>query len=174
MTESHCLAYCLGQCSNKTRSRKLQFLLNSSCIFLLVVMNQKYQKVFGGEKAIKKRFLVSLSFRDLRWEVPWINKEPCQTEQSPRHSPTGRAVRCRVSRKPHWGCGLGTAGLCVGNLADNFLLCFRVIELTSMETGSQTRANGIAGSGHCHSADITRDWIAIQSHTSPCCSECAH
>lgn len=84
MTESHCLAYCLGRCSNKTRSRKLQFSFKQLMYFLLVVMNQKYQKVFGGEKAIKKRFLVSLSFRDLRWEVPWINKEPCQTEQSPR------------------------------------------------------------------------------------------
>lgn len=133
------------------------------------------KKYLREKKQSRKDFLVSLSFRDLRWEVPWINKELCQMEQSPRSFSDRRSrVCCRVSRKQLWGCGLGTAGLCGSNLADNFLLRFRVIELTSMETGSQTRANGIAGSEHCHSSDSTRDWIAIQSHTSPRCSECAH
>lgn len=104
MTESHCLAYCLGSVFKQDQKQKTTVSFKQLMYFLLVVMNQKYQKVFGGEKAIKKRFLVSLSFRDLRWEVPRINKEPCQTEQSP------------VILRPEEPCAAESAGSHTGDV----------------------------------------------------------
>lgn len=58
--------------------------------------------------------------------------------------------------KQHWGQGLGAAWQCGSNLADNFLLCFSIIELASMETVSQTSANAILWSGHRNSSGIMR------------------
>lgn len=121
-------------------------------------MNQKYQKVLAGEKAIKKR-LFSLFIVQGSKVGSATNKQgavPNGAESPVILRPEELCV-LPSQQEQHWGCGLGTAGLCGSNLADNFLLRFRVIELTSMETGSQTRANGIAGSAYCHSSDSTRD-----------------
>lgn len=52
--------------------------------------------------------------------------------------------------------GQGAAWQRGSNLADNFPLCFSVIELASMETVSQTSANVIPGSRRHHSSGIMR------------------